>query len=365
MSTLKHIVVLNTETRRLVVPVGKHFKDAVQYDPAVDKGKLVCVHCLEARMTHRDEKKAIAGGNVYGWQSHFATIGTRAPKKPKQDREGNVIPYKKNAHKPDCVEAVLVPAEDDEPDKINHDKGYKIYIDMGYIRRTFAHNASPVTRDANTRRIVNMHPDLVDRERMTLKKPADFVRAIKYADPARLHDSVVVFEDHMYTWKELFIRTEPKETGHPFIRWANLGKRVIAGQDAPAIVHFDLSQKQGNFKPDGRHGTRLQYHLGTVVVPHPTEPRPVTVKFWLNVRNEHLFDTFKKAGPREFLALVHPDMFRDSREKGVYHVDLTITDPQRVVEADLHQLGLEARQNAARRQAARGGTDASADFKLT
>lgn len=350
MSSLKHPLVYNRETKQIVAPMGKHFKGAVQYDPVRDKGKLVCIHCFQADMTHRDEKRSIGAGNVFGWQSHFTTIGTREPKKPKRDSEGNVIPYVKNAHKGDCVEAVLGSGDDDDPDKVVYTKGYKIYIDMGQMARVFKRNAAPITRDPETRRIVVQDPDLIDRERVTIKTPEDFIRALKYLETSRLNDAVVVHGGNKYGFKEWFIRTGADTSRHPDIRWVNLGKRLLNGNAAPVMAHIDLAaNKSGTVIPDAEEGDRLRYHLKTIVVDHVAEHRKVTIKFWLNIRNEHLFDPIRNAELQQFIAQSKPDMYQDRKDRGLYHVDLTVRNPKWITEADLVDITLQARKNAQKR----------------
>ncbi len=368
MTSLKHPVVYNTETKELVVPAGRkagalrgEFTGAVAYDETRDKGKLVCVHCFQAAMMHRDEKLAVGDGTEYGWQSHFSTIGTRAPKKQKLDAAGNVVPYIKNAHKADCVEAVLGPAEDDDPDKTDYTKGYKIYLDMGQMARAFKRNASPVTRDPETRRIISQDPDLVDRERVTIKDTAGFIRALKGLDAERLNDAVIVSGGRKYGFREWFVRVEPRSTGHPDIRWVNLGKRLLSGNTAPVMAYLSLEGKTPNQVFDNLEGSRQRYHVGTVVTGHPTEPRKVTIKFWLNVRNRHLFDVVSGAELQHFLVMSRPDIFQDHRNKGVYHVDLSVRNPRWLSSVSLAEVSREAAMNAERR---REKLEAAADFKL-
>lgn len=349
MSSLKHPVVYNRVTGQLVVPVGKHFKGAVEYDAERDRGHIVCNHCYQAHMNHRPEKKRIGADSLNGWQSHFATTGSREPKKPKRDSEGNVIPYVRNAHKADCVEAVLGVGEDDDPDKIDYTKGYKIYIDMGQVARVFKNNAAPLARDPETRRIVIQDPDLIDRERVTIKTPEDFIRALKYLEADRLNSAVVLHGGTKYGFKDWFIRKESRESGHPDIRWVNLGKRLLNGNAAPVMAHINLMNNRGEVIHDAREGNRLRYHLNTVVVDHEAEKRKVTIKFWMNIRNEHLIDPVRDAELHQFIAQSNPEMYQDRTNKGVYHVDLTVRNPRWIKEADIREITAEAKKNAQKR----------------
>ncbi len=343
MPVLKNTLAYNAETKQVIKPVGMRqaFANAVEYDPVRDKGKLVCIHCKQARMTHRDKKDAIGGGNVFGWNAHFATIGSREPKKEKRDQAGNVIPYLPNIHADHCVATVVKSEHESE---INVTKGYKIYVDMGYIKRIFRNNASPISRDPQTRRIVINDPDLADRERVTLKSPKDFITALKNLDAERLNQAVVIFENQQYTWQELFVRAESRKGGTPNIRWEHLAANILQGRDMPVFAHMSLRGKDAMVISDPRDGESLRFLLGEVVVEKASERRPVTVQYWLNVRNEHMFDMVRNSEGQEFIALVRPDGYPDSKYRGLFHVDLTVRDPKRLVEADLRAITLAVRQ---------------------
>ncbi len=345
MPVLKNTLAYNAETKQVIKPAGMReaFANAVEYDPVRDKGKLVCIHCKQARMSHRDKKDAIGGGNVFGWNAHFATIGSREPKKEKRDKAGNVIPYLPNIHADHCVATVVKSEHESEIDLA---KGYKIYVDMGYIKRTFRNNASPISRDPQTRRIVINDPDLADRERVTLKSPKDFIAALKNLDAERLNQAVVIFENQQYTWQELFVRSESRKGGTPNIRWEHLAENILRGRDMPVFAHMSLRGKDAMVISDPRDGESLRYLLGEVVVEKASERRAITVQYWLNVRNEHMFDMVRNSEGQEFIAMVRPDGYPDSKYRGLFHVDLTVRDPKRLVESDLRAITLAVRQKA-------------------
>ncbi len=319
MPTLKNTLAYNAETKQVIKPVGMReaFANAVEYDPVRDKGKLVCIHCKQARMTHREEKSALGAGNEFGWNAHFATIGSREPKKPKLAKDGTAIPYTPNVHGEKCIAAVVKTERSAKPDET---KGYKIYIDMGKLKRVFRRNAELISRDPVTRRIVNHDPDLVDRERLTLKSPRDFIAAIKNLDTDRLKRAVVVFENHKYTWDELFARVVPRSTGQHDIRWVNVARNMLEGRELPIIAHMDLKGREVIEVPDARQGKSLRYPLGSVVVANEAEHRNLTVQYWLSVRSEPMFPLVKDSPLQEFIGLVKPHGYYDRDDPDLFHV---------------------------------------------
>ena len=344
MPALKNTLAYNHETRQVIKPVGmkEDFENAVEYDPVRDKGKLVCIHCKVALMSHRYTNDAVAAGNVFGYRGHFATIGSREPKKPRLAKDGTVIPYKPNVHV-NCVAAVVEQKRTSTPDET---KGYKIYIDMGKLKRVFRRNAEIISRDPVTRRIVNHDPDLVDRELVTLKTPRDFIKALKNLDPERLRKAAVVFENNKYTWDEFFVRILPRNTGKHDSRWVNVAKNVLQGKNLPVMAHIPLAGKEPVKILNPQDGDSLHYAFGSVQVENPAGEQSLTVQYWLSVHNVHMFGLVKDSPLQQFIGLAQPVGYYDQDDPNLYHIELPFDDPKRLVEADLRAITREVQQKA-------------------
>lgn len=329
-TSLKHPVVFNRTTRELVSPLGKAFKNAREYDPGVDKAQLTCVHCFRAAMSHHNQAEPAAGDNLPGNTSHFQTN----PRSP---------------HADDCIAAVFYQDEDYDPDKINHDKGFKIYVGMGQLRRPFnRHNPALVRRDPSGE-IVVTSPDLIDRETISAKSPKDLVRLLKSGHINRVNDSKIVYHNEIIPWADFFVRKSNGKAEPEFGRWIGLAQRLVNGSDQPALFHVDI----GSINPSHIQGpgkSRLRYSLPAFTAVHPETGRPITVVPLLQIKSPHMFDMFK-GEDKEFLVMSLPRIYPDQRRPKIWYMDIPVDNPKKVVAASLQELSAVARERAALRQA--------------
>lgn len=353
MTSLKHPVVLNSETGEIVAPSGAVFSNARPYQPEKDKAKLTCVHCFRAAMVHHREggeetpgshRRLIAGDNIPGNQAHFQT----APR---------------SQHADDCVASVIMQDEGYDPDKINHDKGFKIYVGLGQLKRVFKRNASQVRYE--DKRLVVMHPDLVDRETISAKEPKDLVKLIKSGYLDRLNDSVIVHHDDRIPWNAFFIRKGSGGTEKTFGRWAHLAQSLMDGKDQPALFHVNLSGRKAQMF-NGNHGRRLRITLDEFVTTHPETREKVVVIPMLQVRNEHLFSSLlksekgdlladgkltNKTQDKEILLLASPHIYKGLGAGAPWFMDIELRIPKRMMDVDLRAISRDAKQRAVLRVA--------------
>lgn len=355
MSSLKHPVAYNTVTKEVVSPLGTAFNNAREYDAAVDKGNLTCIHCFRAAMVHYREggeevpgmkRRMIAGDNLPGNQAHLQT----APRRQ---------------HADDCVASVITQDESYDPDKINHEKGFKIYVGLGTIKRQFKNNASVVRYE--DKRLVVMDPDLLDRETISAKTPKDLVKLIKAGYLKRLNDSVIVHHDDRISWNDFFIRKGTEPNGAAFKRWAHLAQSLIAGKDQPALIHVDLHGRQTQVFSNN-HGERMRITLDKFRTYHPETGEEITVVPMLQVRNELMFSELAKSEPvgdlfakgaltneaqdKEILVLATPHIYKGKGRLAPWFMDIELRNPKRLMDVNLREISLEAKLRADVRAAA-------------
>ena len=323
---LKHPVVLNRLTGERVSPLGKAFADAREYNEGLDKTHLTCIHCFGAAMHHRKESGGIAGDNAYGWTSHFST--NPGSKK------------KQNQHADDCIASVMAQDKDYDPDKIDHTKGFMIYLNMGQVVREFKKRAAPVIRN-NLGKIVVTDPDLTDRERVSARTPNVFIKLIKSGYIQRVRDSKIVYHDHKLSWNQFFIRKGSKEDSHD--RWEDLSHRLIEKNNHPALIHLDLKNRYPVIMISG-DSPRMRFKLEEFDTFYPETGRPIKIIPLLQIRNEKMFDAFRQK--QEFLALISPRIYPDRDRQDVWFMDLPVFDPKKVTDVHLNDIIHEAKHRA-------------------
>lgn len=327
---LKHPVAFNPATREIVSPLGSAFRNARNYNPEVDKAHLVCVSCFQAAMVHHRQGGPIAGDNLPGNVAHFQTV----PKSP---------------HANDCVASVLIRDETYDPDRINHDKGFLIYLGMGDLRRAFNRNNPALVRRNPAGEIVRLDPDLVDRERVSVKTPKEIVKLMKAAPDHRLRDSVIIHHDRKIPWQDFFIRKGRDEKAQvSFRRWINLARTLAGGDDQPALFHVDLSKSRPRLI-SGRQADHLRFCLDSFTTTHPETGAVMDVVPLLKVKNPLLFDTFR-GDRKEFFVLATPRLYPDSGSSRTYFMDIDVTSPTKVMDVNLGELSQVNRQRARERQ---------------
>jgi hypothetical protein len=323
--SLKHPVVLNRETGELISPRGKAFAGAREYNGELDKTRLTCIHCFTAAMHHRNESRGIAGDNAYGWTSHFSTSPGG---KDKQNR-----------HSTDCIASVMTQDKDYDPDRIDHAKGFMIYLNLGQIVREFRNRAAPVIRGHKGRVIVT-DSDLADRERISARTPDDFIKLIKSGYLDRVKDSKIVHHDHTLSWNQFFIRTGSKGDTS---RWEDLSRRLIEGKQHPAMIHLDLKNQYPVIKTS-HDSSRMRFRLQELETYHPETKHPITVIPLVQIRNEKIFDIFRSQ--HEFMVLATPRIYPDRTSQNVWFMDIPVFDPKKVASIDLRSITQEARYRA-------------------
>lgn len=145
-------------------------------------GRLCCAYC-DTSVHYRSGSFSIAGSSFGGRSAHFVT-------NPDQK------------HGESCLWELRDPGQSIE--EIDPSKGYRINLNTQWYSDIY-NNASGVYGRGPGGRIEILDRNIKDRERLVIKTAAEMANFVKKGNFARVADSVVIFRNRPYRWKEFFI----------------------------------------------------------------------------------------------------------------------------------------------------------------
>lgn len=289
-------------------------------------GHLLCVDCDAKVHARSTDRAAVSGSTFKPSEPYFALSAGQ--------KHSDECRFKAES-------AVKTPARK----AFDKTAGYRIHIN------TQEHNLYTKVEGVYARKgaITKIVKEgLSEREAVTVSSVKDFVELMEKAEPARLRNSVVIFNNEETSWDNFFIRYNRKGTDQP--RWMSLFQRLKAaprGTQLPCLMEMRVDKPRvvsGYSKNRSVQSQRIPFRrteegAAQDIIPSAQLDRDAAIT------NVYISSAFSFGRNYLVLGLVTLNQAKD----GNYYLNISISHPDQIASVNIENIAKASAERSQRR----------------